>query len=171
MQPNDDADVTQYLTFCLADEEYAIGVLRVKEIIEYDTLTRVPQTPSWIRGVINLRGGVVPVVDLAVKLGLGERIVTRRTCIVIVEMELHGERALMGVLADAVSQVVEIAQRDVAPPPAFGTRVHVDYLHGMSRSDKKFILLLDIDRVLSTDELLAATTAGETPGLEAAAEP
>ncbi len=153
-------DLTQYLTFALADEEYAIGVLHVKEIVEYDTVTRVPSTPRWIRGVMNLRGGVVPVVDLAVKLGLDERPVTRRTCIVIVEIALGGDRALMGVVADAVSQVVEIPPADVQPAPAFGTRVRCDYLQGMGRAGRKFVLLLDIDRVLSSDELLTAAAAG-----------
>jgi len=166
-----DVELTQYLTFCLAEEEYAIGVLRVKEIIEYDTVTRVPSTPPWIRGVINLRGGVVPVVDLAVKLGLPERPVTRRTCIVIVEIDLDGERALMGVMADAVSQVVDIPPADIEPAPAFGTRVRVDYLKGMGRAGRKFVLMLDIDRALSTDELLVAAAAGEAPGQESTAQP
>jgi purine-binding chemotaxis protein CheW len=163
-----DAGLNQYLTFCLDDEEYAVSVLRIREIIEYDTLTRVPSTPAWIRGVINLRGGVVPVVDLAVKLGLPERPVTRRTCIVIMEVELAGERTLMGVMADAVSQVVDMAASDIEPPPAFGTRVRVDYLKGMARAGRKFVLILDIDRVLSANELLVAAAAGEGVAAEAA---
>lgn len=149
-------DQTQYLTFYIADEEYAVGVLQVKEIIEYDTVTKVPSTPPWIRGVINLRGSVVPVVDLAVKFGLPQAEVTRRTCIVIVEVEMGGERTVMGVVADAVSQVVELQAQEIEPPPAFGTRVRVDYLKGMGKAGKKFVLMLDIDRVLSASELLAA---------------
>jgi len=156
-----DDGLSQYLTFLLADEEYAVGVLRVKEIIEFDSITHVPSTPAWIRGVINLRGGVVPVVDLAVKLGLPERPITRRSCIVIVETQLAGERALMGVIADAVSQVVDIPPSEVEPPPAFGTRIRVDFLSGMGRAGKKFVLMLDIDRVLSADELLATAEAAE----------
>ena len=156
-----DEGLRQYLTFLLADEEYAVGVLRVKEIIEFDSITHVPSTPAWIRGVINLRGGVVPVVDLAVKLGLPERLITRRSCIVIVETQLAGERALMGVIADAVSQVVDIPPSEVEPPPAFGTRIRVDFLNGMGRAGKKFVLMLDIDRVLSADELLATAAAAE----------
>lgn len=163
-----DVELNQYLTFSIAEEEYAIGVLQVREILEYDTVTRVPSTPPWIRGVINLRGGVVPVVDLAVKLGLPERTLTRRTCIVVVEIELAGESALLGVLADAVNQVVDILPGDVEPPPAFGTRVRVDYLKGMGRAGRKFVLMLDIDRVLSTDELLIAASAGATPEPEGA---
>ncbi|HET9314402.1 MAG TPA: chemotaxis protein CheW, partial [Vicinamibacteria bacterium] len=137
---------TPFLTFVLADEQYGISVLRVREIIEYGAVTRVPRTPPWIRGVINLRGGVVPVVDLAVKLGLPPCEVTARTCVVIIEPRGEGERLLMGVVADAVSQVLELRAQDIEPAPPFGTRIHLDYLVGMARSDQKFVLLLDIDR-------------------------
>src|SRR5574341_1266385 len=122
------ADPRQYLGLFIADEEYGIGILRVKEILQYEAITRVPGTPPGIRGVINVRGSVVPVVDLAVRFGLPETAVTKRTCIVIVETELDGQPAVMGVMADAVSQVVELGPDDVQPPPRFGTRVRVDYL-------------------------------------------
>jgi purine-binding chemotaxis protein CheW len=150
-------DRAQYLGFYIADEEYAIGILRVKEILEYDTITKVPGTPPSIRGVINLRGSVVPVVDLALKLGLPESPITKRTCIVVVEVDLDGERTVMGVMADAVSQVMDLGGGDIEPPPAFGTRVHMDHLLGMGKAGKKFILLLDIDRILSVNELTEAT--------------
>jgi purine-binding chemotaxis protein CheW len=153
---------TQVLTFSLAGEEYAIGILRVREILEYDTLTKVPQTPPCIRGVINLRGSVVPVVDLAVKFGLAETPITKRTCIVIVEVDLEGTQMVMGVMADGVSQVRDLAPAELLPPPAFGTRVRVDYLRGMGKIGKKFVLLLDIDRVLGAAELLAAGALGES---------
>lgn len=144
---------TQYLTFHLAGEEYAIGILQVKEIIEYDILTKVPMTPVWVRGVINLRGGVVPVIDMAMKFGLPESPVTKRTCIVIVEVDLEGERTVMGVVADAVSQVMDLSSQEIEAPPAFGTSVRIDYLKGMGKIGKKFALILDVDRVLSVDEL------------------
>jgi purine-binding chemotaxis protein CheW len=147
---------TQYLTFYLAEEEYAIGILQVKEILEYDTLTKVPQTPPSIRGVINLRGSVVPVVDLAAKFGLPAIAVTKRTCIVIVEVDLEGRRTVMGVLADAVSQVMDLTPADIEAPPTFGTAVRVDYLQGMGKVGKKFVLILDVNRVLSTPDLRAA---------------
>jgi len=151
---------TQYLTFYLAGEEYALGILRVKEILEYDTVTPVPQTPPAIRGVINLRGSVVPVVDLAAKFGLPPSLIAKRTCIVIVEVILDGRETVMGVLADAVSQVMDLTAADIELPPAFGTRVKVDYLQGMGKVGKKFVLILDIDKVLSAPELLAAEAAG-----------
>jgi purine-binding chemotaxis protein CheW len=155
----------QYLTFYLAGEEYAIGILRVKEILEYDTLTPVPQTPPSIRGVINLRGRVVPVVDLAAKFGLPPSPLTKRTCIVIVEVTLDGHPTVMGVLADAVSQVMDLAPTDIAAPPIFGTRVRVDYLQGLGQVGKKFVLLLDVDRVLAAPELRAAAALA-APGPE-----
>lgn len=174
----------QCLTFELAGDEYGVGILQVREIIEYESLTPVPTTPPWIRGVMNLRGTVVPVIDLAVKFGLAETEVTRRTCIVIVEVDLDGELAPMGVMVDAVVRVVDLAPGDVEPPPAFGTRVRVDYLLGVGKVDGQLVLVLDADRVLSVDELLevaaapdAAAEAGESApdgegaGVAPAAEP
>ena len=159
-------DQQQYLTFLLAGEEYAISILKVKEIIEYDTVTVVPKTPKWIRGVINLRGSVVPVIDLAVKFGLEERPVTRTSCIVILEGLLENQNTTMGIVADAVSQVMDLANEDIREVPEFGTRVQVNYLLGMAQMGKKFALMLDVDKVLSTDELLnldqVSTNAGTT---------
>ncbi len=150
----------QYLSFFLAGEEYALGILQVKEIIEYTTVTRIPGAPVWVRGVFNLRGSVVPVVDLAVKLGAPPVTPTRWSCIVVVEVKLGGERLVLGLLADSIGQVIELAPEDVVPPPAFGAPVHVDYLMGMGRmgAGRKFVLLLDIDRVLSGQEVLAASS-------------
>jgi purine-binding chemotaxis protein CheW len=148
----------QYLTFFLADEEYAVNIQQVKEIIEYTAVTRVPKVPRWIRGVINLRGTVVPVVDLAVRFGLDDRPVTKTTCIIIVEVQQDSEGAVMGVIADAVNQVIDLAPKDIEAPPAFGTRVRLEYLFGMGKLGKKFALILNIDTVLSNTELL--TIAG-----------
>ena len=148
----------QYLTFFLADEEYAVNIQKVKEIIEYSSITKVPKVPRWIRGVINLRGNVVPVVDLAVRFGLDERPTTKTTCIVIVEVQQDTENTVMGVIADAVNQVIELNGQDIEEPPAFGTRVRLEYLAGMGKLGKKFALILNIDRVLSAAELL--TVAG-----------
>jgi purine-binding chemotaxis protein CheW len=151
MQAND-----QYLTFFLAGEEYAISILQVTDIIECGAVTRVPGTPPWIRGVHNLRGTVVPVIDLAVKFGLPATEITRRTCVVIVELRVDDESIIMGVMADSVHQVVDFTADQVQPPPAFGPRVRVDCLLGMASSNGKFVLLLDIDRIFSTDEILSA---------------
>ncbi len=161
---------TQYLTFALVEEEYAISILKVKEIIEYDAaLTKVPNMPPSVRGVINLRGSVVPVVDLALKFGLPERPVTKRTCVVIVEADMGGDHSVMGVIADTVSEVMDLSPRDIEAPPPFGTRVRGDYLKGLGKIGKKFVLILDIDRVLSSEELQesaeeSSTEAGRSPG-------
>src|ERR1700694_5472769 len=149
-----DQDIRQYLTFMIAGEEYAVSLLKVKEIIEYDTVTEIPKTPEWVRGVINLRGNVVPVIDLAVKFRLAPSVAGKLTCIVITEVQCEGEATVMGVMADAVRQVIDLKPQDIEVPPTFGTRVKVDYLLGMARSGKKFCLLLDTEKVLSTEELL-----------------
>jgi len=158
------AEQQQYLTFLLADEEYAISILRIKEIIGYDTVTSVPKTPAWIRGVINLRGNVVPVVDLAVKFGLPQRPVTKTTCIIIVEWQMETQNTMMGVIADAVSQVMDIAAAEIQAAPSFGTRVKVDYLQGMAELGKKFALLLDIDKILSGEDTMSLQEASANLG-------
>lgn len=149
--------MNQYLTFYVAGEEYAVTILKVTEIIECVTLTHVPAAPSWIRGVLNLRGAVVPVVDLAVKFGLPATTLTRRTCVVMVEIEHDGDRLVLGVMADAVHQVVELRADQIQPPPSFGPKVRVDCIHGMGVTDGSLVVLLDIDRVLSASEILAAS--------------
>jgi purine-binding chemotaxis protein CheW len=147
-------DVQQYLTFMIGGEEYAVSLLKVKEIIEYDTVTEIPKTPEWVRGVINLRGNVVPVIDLAVKFRLAPSVAGKLTCIVITEVQCEGEATVMGVMADAVRQVIDLKPQEIEEPPTFGTRVKVDYLLGMARSGRKFCLILDTEKVLSTEELL-----------------
>jgi len=147
-------DSQQYLTFYIRGEEYAVGILRVREIIEYETVTRVPTTPAHVRGVINLRGGVMPVIDLAAKFGHGETTPQKTTCVVVVETRLRDELlTTVGIMADAVSEVVDIAAAAIEPPPSFGTHVRIDFLTGMGKLDGRLVLVLDIDRVLSPVEI------------------
>ena len=164
----------QYLTFFLSGEEFGVGILQVKEILEYTAPTPVPMVPDFIKGVINLRGNVVPVVDLKAKFRMPRSEATRRSCVVIVEVDVDGEQTTMGIVVDAVSEVMEIAPQDIEPPPPFGARIKVDFIRGMAKLDKKFIILLDIDRVLSAEELAvvdrlrtesrdAAAGSGEAP--------
>jgi purine-binding chemotaxis protein CheW len=140
---------SQYLTFIVGDAEYGVGILRAKEIIEYDTITTVPNAPHFVRGVINLRGRVVPVVDLAVRFGREPAEATRRSCIVVVEVDRDGVRDVVGIVADRVSQVAELPPSAIEPPPAFGSGLRTEWLLGLGRADRGFILLLDTDRVLS----------------------
>lgn len=143
----------QYLTFLLANEECAISILKVREIIEYDTITTVPKMDAWMRGVINLRGSVVPVIDLAAKFGMEQKPVGKTTCIVIVETWFEDQQTTVGLIVDAVSQVMELSEDDIQPVPDFGTSVRMDYLIGMAQLGRKFALLLDVDKVLTTEEL------------------
>jgi purine-binding chemotaxis protein CheW len=152
-------ETAQYLTFALAGEEFAIDILRVKEIIEYTPPTTVPMTPASIRGVINVRGSVVPVVDLAVRFGLPPGEVTKRSCIVIVEVDLGGENAMMGIVTDAVNEVTYLTADDIEPPPNFGTQVAIEFLLGFGKIDERFVLLLDVNRVLSAEEFEALVAA------------
>jgi len=143
----------QYLTFLLGEEMFAIGILAIREIIEYGYLTRVPMTPSFIRGVINLRGAVVPVVDLALRFGREARKTTKRTCIVIVEVVAETGNLEMGIVVDAVNEVLEIAHAEIEPTPEFGARLRNDFIKGMGKVEGKFVVILDVNRVLSVDEV------------------
>ena len=144
-----------YLAFRLADEVYAVDILRIREIIEYSPPTVVPLMPPSLRGVINLRGAVVPIIDLAVRFGRPATGVGKRTCFVIVEVAHAGETHVLGLMVDGVNAVMEIAADDVEPPPSFGTRVDADFIAGMARVNGRFVIILDIARVLSIEELAA----------------
>ncbi len=142
----------QYLTFSLGTEVYAIGILAIKEIIEYSSLTSVPMMPGYVRGVINLRGAVVPVLDLSVRFGKQASPTTKRTCIVIIEITTAGERQDVGVVVDAVDSVLDIPPDQIEPPPAFGARVSTDFIQGMGKVNGKFVILLDVNSVLAPEE-------------------
>lgn len=159
----------QYLTFLLDDEMFAIGILAIREIIEYGFVTEVPMTPPFIRGVINLRGAVVPVVDLAVRFGRQARDNTKRTCIVIVDIESANGSREMGVVVDAVNEVLEIPPGDIEPSPEFGARIRSDFTRGIGKIGGKFVILLDVNRVLLVDEVavMAGMTRMETPAASA----
>ena len=165
------AEPAQYLTFVLAGEPFAIGILAIKEIIEYRGLATVPMMPACVRGVINLRGAVVPVIDLQARFGRASSEVSKRTCIVIVEVadeaEAAGRRQVVGVVVDAVNEVLEIAPADIEPPPSFGARIRSDFIAGVGKVRGKFVILLDVDRVLTLDDLGAIAAAG--PGALAGA--
>ena len=150
----------KYLTFSLAGEEYGLGILKVKEIIGMMPITIVPQTPSYIKGVINLRGKVIPVVDLRLKFSIDAAEYTERTCIIVVEISAAGRMILMGILVDSVSEVLNIKAADIEETPSFGTRLNTEYILGMAKAGGGIKILLDIDKILSTDEIKAADVAG-----------
>jgi purine-binding chemotaxis protein CheW len=160
-------EAVTYLTFRMAGETYALDVRHVSEVIRYERVTVVPSAPPHVRGVMNLRGGAVPVVDLACRFGLPPAEPSRWTCVVMAEVPAGGGTTLaVGLMVDAVQHVVEIADGSLEPAPSFGTRIHVDYLRGMAPAGAGFHLVLDAERMLDADELLAAVAPSS-----AAAEP
>ncbi len=156
----------QYLTFMLGGEVFAMGILAIKEIIEYTSLTEVPMMPAYVRGVINLRGSVVPVVDLSVRFGKPASTVTKRTCIVIIEVEVRGERHDLGVVVDAVNAVLDIPAGEIEPPPAFGARIRTDFIQGMGKVSGKFVVILDVNHALAVEEMDALTEATDLAAAE-----
>lgn len=145
----------QYLTFYLAGEIFGMDILNIKEIIEYGHLTEVPMTPPFIQGVINLRGSVVPVINLAIRFGKQPTPVSKRTCIVIIEGGTPEEPQDIGIMVDTVNAVLEIAPQDVEPPPNFGASMRTDFISGMAKVDDRFIILVRVERVLSVDDMAA----------------
>jgi purine-binding chemotaxis protein CheW len=154
MEPTmSESSAKQYLTFTLGGETFALETERVREVIELAPITRIPQTPEFLRGVINLRGHAVPVVDLRLQFALAEVRDTVNTCIIIVETQMDGERMAMGAIVDSVREVFEMDDVDISPPPRMGASVKSEFLRGMGKKDDAFIMILDIDRVFSPEEL------------------
>jgi purine-binding chemotaxis protein CheW len=143
----------KYLTFTLAEEEYGIGILKIKEIIGMLPITSVPQTPDFVKGVINLRGKVIPVIDLRLRFGIGEIDYTERTCIIVVEIDSQAGTVLIGIVVDSVSEVLNVKGDDIADTPTFGTKLDTEYILGMAKMEGGVKILLDIDRVLSANEV------------------
>ena len=149
----------QYLTFLADQEMYAVNTLSVREIIEYSQVTTVPMMPAFLRGVINLRGSVVPVVDLKARFGKGVAQLGSRTCIVILEAAKEGESQVLGVVVDSVSEVIEILDSDIKPAPAFGNHIRTDFIRGMTKVRGEFVTLLQIEHVLCVDEMAGLMNA------------
>lgn len=155
-------EAQQYLTFRLGEETFALEVAKVREILDFTPLTKVPRTPDFMRGVINLRGGVVPVVDLRLKFDLSRTEKTINTCIIVVEVTLDGTTTLLGALSDSVQEVFDLAPEQIESPPRLGNRLKTDFLKGMGKRNEQFVMILDIDKVFSCDELEMARQAQET---------
>ncbi len=157
-------ETTQYLTFRLGEEVFALDISKVREVLDYTTTTKVPRTPEFMRGVINLRGSVVPVVDLRLKFGMPKTEKTVSTCIIIVEVTIDDETTVLGALADSVQEVMDLAPANIEPAPKIGTRLDTSFIKGMGKRDGSFVIILDIDRVFSVSELaLAQATQAGVP--------
>jgi purine-binding chemotaxis protein CheW len=146
-------ETTQYLTYKLGDETFALDITKVREVLDFTTVTKVPRTPEFMRGVINLRGSVVPVVDLRLKFGMTRTENSVNTCIIITEVTVDGDTTILGCLADSVQEVLDLDEEHIAPAPRIGTKLRTEFIMGMGKRDDRFIIILDIDKVFSSDEL------------------
>ena len=153
-------DSRQYLTFQLKEEDFALEVSNVREILEFNTVTKVPKTPEYMRGVINLRGSVVPVLDMRLKFGMSITEKTVDTCIIVVEVSLEGEPTIIGALVDSVQEVFSLEPGQIEPAPTIGTQLNTEFIKGMGKKDDRFIIILDIDKVFSTGDLLQVKGPG-----------
>lgn len=162
-------EVRQYLTFKLGNEIFGIDVAKVREVLDFTTITEIPKTPEFMSGVINLRGGVVPVVDLRLCFHMSKTERTVNTCIVVVEVLLGGEATVIGALADSVEEVIDLEPDQIQPAPRIGTQVRTDFIKGMGKREAQFIMILDIDRVFSAEELSAVRATESNAALAEAA--
>ena len=151
-------EMRQYLTFKLGDEIFALDVAKVREVLDFTNITEIPRTPEFMSGVINLRGSVVPVVDLRLCFQMTKTERTRNTCIIVVEVLLDGESTVIGALADSVEEVIDLEPDQIQPAPKIGTQIHTDFIKGMGKRDSQFIMILEIDRVFTAEELGAVQT-------------
>jgi purine-binding chemotaxis protein CheW len=151
-------ETVQYLTFKLSEEVFALDVSKVREILEYTGITKVPRTPDFMRGVINLRGSVVPVIDMRLKFGMPATEQTINTCIIVAEVRMDEEVIVLGALADSVQEVIEMEPEQIEAAPHIGTHLNTDFIHGMGKHDNGFVMILNIDRIFSDAELTAIST-------------
>jgi purine-binding chemotaxis protein CheW len=153
MEASEHMETTQYLTFKLRDEVFALDIGKVREVLDFTGVTKVPQTPDFMRGVINLRGNVVPVVDMRLKFGLSRTEKTVNTCVIITEIGVDGETTVVGAMADSVQEVLDLEPDEIEPPPRIGTKLNTDFIRGMGKHNDQFIMILNIDKVFSAIEL------------------
>ena len=158
------SNINQYLTFTLDNEQYAIGVAKVREVLEHTKITKLPRTAVFMKGIINLRGAGVPVIDLRLKFGLPETPITKDTSIIVMEVESQDGSVVVGALADAVHEVVDIEANAIEPAPRFGTRLAAEFIKGVGKKDDLFIIILDIDRIFNAEEISILASGKEETG-------
>lgn len=162
--------LTSYLSFQLSDEMFAADVGKVLEILELCPITKVPRSPAYMRGVINLRGKVLPVLDTRIKFGIAVTEDNVDTCIIVLDVQMDGELLHLGAIVDSVEEVLELGTSDIEPPPSLGSTFNPEYIHGMVKRDETFIMILDIDKVFSAEELIVAKEAAEQKPAEETTE-
>jgi purine-binding chemotaxis protein CheW len=153
MEAKELLETNQYLAFNLDKEVFAFDISKVREVLEFVVVTKVPQTPDMMKGVINLRGSVVPVVDMRIKFGMGETEKTVNTVIIIIEIDLDGTSTMIGALVDSVQEVIDLDSEQIEPPPQIGTKLNTDFIRGMGKQDGQFLIILDIEKIFSSEEL------------------
>lgn len=156
-----DDKLNQYLTFTVAGEQYAINVANIREVLEFDSVTVVPKMPDYMKGIINLRGSVVPVLDLKAKFGIGTIEKATDTSVIVTEMTLNNEAVVIGLLCDAVSEVIDLEDDQIEPTPYMGTQVQAEFIRGMGKKDDKFIIILDLTKVLTHQDLKSVANQSE----------
>ncbi len=161
MEESELMGTTQYLTFKLGDEVFALDIGKVREVLDFTTVTKVPQTPDFMRGVINLRGNVVPVMDMRLKFGLSRTEKTVNTCVIITEIDVDGETTVVGAMADSVQEVLDLEPEQIEPPPRIGAKLNTDFVMGMGKHNDQFIMILNIDKVFSCEDLTSVKDMGE----------
>ncbi len=161
MEGQDLLESNQFLAFMLENEVFSFDISKVREVLEFSRVTKVPQTPDMMVGVINLRGSVVPVIDMRIKFNMGETEKTVNTVIIIIEIDLDGESTMIGALVDSVKEVMDLDTEHIEPPPKIGTRLNTDFIKGMGKQDGEFLIILDIERIFSTEELEAVQQVSE----------
>ncbi len=161
MEAQELLETSQFLAFKLEEEIFAFDISKVREVLEFITVTKVPQTPDMMKGVINLRGSVVPVIDMRVKFGMGETEKTVNTVVIIIEINLDDESTMIGALVDSVKEVMDLDAEHIEPPPNIGTRLNTDFIRGMGKQNDQFIIILDIEKIFSSEELELVQQAGE----------
>lgn len=164
-------EISQCLTFKLDKEIYALDIKQVREVLEFSEITKVPRMPEFMRGVINLRGGVVPVVDLRLKFGMTKTEKAKDTCIIIIDLVIEGENTLLGTLADSVLEVMTMEPSQISAPPKIGTRLDTEFIRGMGKKNDEFVIIIDIDKVFSFDDMTIIKSTGEETGLEGEGDP
>jgi purine-binding chemotaxis protein CheW len=157
----EETEIMQFLTFKLDDEVFALHIEKIREVLEFSTVTKMPRTPEFMRGVINLRGSVVPVIDLKQKFGMSYTEKAVDTCVVIVEVDMEGDKIVLGAMVDSVKEVMELERDAIEPPPKIGTQLNNEFIEGMGKQDDQFVIILNIDKIFSSDELTMVTDVGE----------
>ena len=154
-------ETNQFLAFKLGEEVFSFDISKVREVLEFNKVTKVPQTPEMMIGVINLRGSVVPVIDLRIKFGMGKGEKTVNTVIIIIEIDLEDESTMIGALVDSVKEVMDLDAEHIEPPPKIGSKLNTDFIKGMGKQDGEFLIILDIEKIFSSEELNLVQQLGE----------